>query len=591
MKQTTKPHLLVLAQNFSLAGQFASRQVFEDPISLVLNVVRKLPYRLSQKTARLLTKAPGAGSQALGQQILGAQELSPAAQKLLTQKSGGYWSLLQQRIASEVAISYGVLDYHDENLPVAVRARTAWDRGALTEAMAIAASSSKTKILAHKLRGEAQVLEPGWTPQPHLTSQKKPVAARRVLHLLTNSLPHTQSGYTLRSHRLLLASAQRGLSLEALTRTGYPILIGQLLADRQDSVDGILYRRILPPRLGKTLPLRLEQAAEMLAKNLQEGETYPVLHTTTNYHNGVVMAGLARALNLPWVYEVRGIMEETWVSRHKTEKAQQEAEASERFAKIRAKETELMLTADHVVTLSQTMKNLLVERGVEAEKITLLPNAVADELFEHSLDSVTARAQLGLPAEGFWVGTVSSLVGYEGLDYLLGAVAAARASGQDVRALIAGDGVARPGLEALADELGIADHVYFLGRLPSHQAPLAHQALDIFCVPRTSDRVCRSVTPLKPIEAMALRRPVIMSDIPPLAELVDNGVTGPTGLLVEPENSEALVEAIVELLENPQEREKLAVNGRAFARTRTWSHNAQILEDVYAQLAQKKREA
>lgn len=581
---------ITLVKNLAVTGQFVTRQVLEDPISLGLNVVRKMPHRWGKTIAGALVKLPGAGTQALGHQLQGDKDFYAPAQALLCSDTRGF---LQKRIAAEVAISYGAIDYTDPKFPAAVRARTAWDRGDLAAALKISAGSRHTKALSRKLEGEALALTPGWVALPDAavlpTAHTEELSGRRVLHLLTNSLPHTQSGYTLRSHRLLGALLAAGLKVTALTRTGYPILIGNLFASNEDTVDGLTYRRIVPLRLGKTLPIRLQQSAQVMANALVKEPA--ILHTTTNYHNGVVAAGVAHALNLPWIYEVRGIMEETWVSRHKGEEAQQQAEASERFAKIRAKETELMQAADHVVTLSQTMKQLLVDRGVDAEKISLLPNAVSEELFEKNLTSLDARQQLGLPNEGFWVGTVSSIVGYEGFDSLLRAVALAREAGHDVRAMLAGDGVARPGLEKLAQDLNISEYVHFLGKLPGTQAPLAHQALDVFCVPRTNDRVCRSVTPLKPIEAMALRRPVIMSNIPPLAELVDNGITGATGILVKPENPQELADAIVTLFSSELLREELAHQGRAFARTRTWAHNAQTLEKIYAQVAREKRTA
>lgn len=581
-----------LAKNTLVAGQFITGQVLEDPINLALNLVRKMPHSLGQKVAKTLTLLPGAGSQALGAQLQGARELPPAARRLLEaghQPGLHPWKSLQGRIAAEVAISYGAVDYRNPRLPASVRARTAWDRGDLSAALEISRQAPRLKALARKLEGEAQALEPGWlpapyTPQPQLPGQNP--ASGQVLHLLTNSLPYTQSGYTLRSHRLLSALAEAGSKLILYTRTGYPVLIGGLDAGPSSRVDQLTYRRILPLRLGKTLPLRLEQAVSTLYRAVASSGGVQVIHTTTNYHNGLVAAALARATGRPWIYEVRGIMEETWVSRQKGSEAQAAAEKSERFAKIRAKETELMQGADHLFTLSQTMKDLLVARGVAAEKITLLPNAVREELFQENLSPDSARQQLGLSREGIWVGTVSSLVAYEGLDTLLEATALLRNQGHDLRVLLAGDGTARPALEQLAQDLGIAPYVHFTGRLPQAQAPLAHQSLDIFCVPRTNDRVCRSVTPLKPIEAMALARPVVMSDIPPLAELVNNGLTGPTGLLAPPEDAAALAAVLACLVESEDLRASLAANGRDFARTRTWKRNAEIMQEVYRKLAQ-----
>ena len=217
----------------------------------------------------------------------------------------------------------------------------------------------------------------------------------------------------------------------------------------------------------------------------------------------------------------------------------------------RAREAELSAAADHVVTISRALRDDLVAVGVPAERISLVPNAVDASLLERSANGTTpskARARLGLPEDGFWVGTVSSIVDYEGLDVLVRAVALLRQEGLPVRCAIVGDGVARPGLGRLAARLGIEDLVLLPGRVPRDEAIAWHQALDAFVVPRLDTEVCRTVTPLKPIEAMALGRPVVASDLPALAEVVAEPATG---LVAAPGDPVALAAALHRLATDP----------------------------------------
>src|SRR5699024_3168978 len=103
------------------------------------------------------------------------------------------------------------------------------------------AGQSHTRY-AHRLRSELQLLSPGYrltvtvrsapANTPHAEGDRL-----RVLHLLTNSLPHTQSGYSLRSHRILTAMRDQGIESVALTRTGYPVMIGIPTAADEDVVD------------------------------------------------------------------------------------------------------------------------------------------------------------------------------------------------------------------------------------------------------------------------------------------------------------------------------------------------------------------
>lgn len=583
--------LLVLPKNLTVVAQTVARYTLDDPAMLAVQTARRLPHRLGQSLGQVLLKLPGTGTRALGEQITGGTELLPAARQLLATSPTGenLWASIQRRIAAEVSVSYGEIDPRDPHIPVHVRARAHWDRGDVSQAVDVASSITGGSSYATRLRGEAQVLSPDFflTPPAPARATRQPAKGNKltVAHLLTNSLPTTQSGYTLRSHRLLNALADHGTEILAYTRLGYPVMVGGILAPGQDTVDGITYRRIMPWRLGATVSDRLQQTADMLYQELSTRQV-DVLHTTTNYQNALVAHSVAQALGVPWIYEVRGVMEETWVSGKKTETARQEAELSERFALLRARETQMCHLADRIITLSQTMKDTLVTRGIPAEKISLAPNAVEDTLFDHNLTPAEARAQMGLPEHGQWVGSVTSVVPYEGLDTLLEAIAILRGRGQDVRALIAGDGTARPSLERLAQRLGISDATVFTGKLPPHRAYLAHQSLDAFTVPRTGDRVCRTVTPLKPIEAMALGRPVIMSNIPPLAELVNNPIAPGAGKLFSVENPRDLADTIHEVLSNPAMRKSLTDNGRTFAHTRTWNHNAGTITAIYQEIAE-----
>lgn len=599
-------------RNAAIALQTAVRHAVDDPVLLALQVTRTMPHSAQKRIGFTLSRLPGAGLQALGAQLQGAA--FPAAARLALQDPAhSPWERLQKRLCAEVALSYGEVDWHDENLPPITRARAAWDMGAVTAAIELAQQAGSHSY-ARRLRGELQLLTPGFemavpsangkeagSPNsPHVSSSEQRITA---VHLLTNSLPATQSGYTLRSQRLLQAVATRpGIDVVPFTRTGYPVMIGQLTAATSAQVEGLTYRRVLPLRLGAT---QVERAAQFAAYVLRcttqllnrehpagssQGNAGVVVHTTTNYPNALAAQSVAHALGAPWVYEVRGIMEETWVSNKKTADARLEAEQSERFSLIRARETEMMQAADHVLTLSTVMKDLLVRRGISAEKITVVPNAVDDSLFTRNLTPESARQTLGLATDGFWVGSVSSLVDYEGFDTLLRTVALLRSRGVDARALLVGDGVARAGLEKIAEELGLhlGSTAVFLGRVAPEKAYIAHQALNVFVVPRKNVRVALSVTPLKPIEAMALGRAVVASDIPPLAELINNEVSAPAGLLAPPEDPEGFARQLDRLREDPELYRYVVESGRAFARTRTWAHNAQSVEKVYCRLLKER---
>ena len=111
----------------------------------------------------------------------------------------------------------------------------------------------------------------------------------------------------------MVAQQQEGWDVLAVTRLGYPVQVGKLSAHSSDVVDGIRYRRLLPARLAATLDARLQQQAEELLSVALEFRP-SVLHTTTHFVNGMVVRAVAEALDIPWVYEVRGQLADTWAS-------------------------------------------------------------------------------------------------------------------------------------------------------------------------------------------------------------------------------------------------------------------------------------
>jgi glycosyltransferase involved in cell wall biosynthesis len=415
--------------------------------------------------------------------------------------------------------------------------------------------------------------------RPPVTGGRRGVAPPQViLHLVTDALPSTSAGYTIRTQEIALAQRAVGLDPHVSTRIGFPVTAGAIDGRAAVTVDGVPYHRLLPwvmpGRMDRLYRAHLRRAARLT------GRLRPaVLHAASNYANAVIALALRDATGLPVVYEVRGFWEDTWLSRHT---GSADLTLSDRYIRTRALETHCMTQADLVVTLGEAMRDEIVERGVPAERVVIVPNGVSESFLRPlPQDGGRLRASLGIQPGEQVVGLVSSLVAHEGIGTLLEAVKILNDQGVPARALIVGDGPERTALQRQAAGLGL--DAIFTGRVPAARVRAYHAVLDVFVVPRTPDRVCQLVTPLKPVEAMASGLPVVVSSVRALAEIVQDGETG---LLFPPLDAGALADQLKQLLENPELRRKLGASAREWvARDRTWAHNAARYREIYGALS------
>jgi glycosyltransferase involved in cell wall biosynthesis len=567
----------------ALATSIAWRHAAADPVRAIVLAQRVLPpmlrgwLRLAGPYGRAAAQW-GAGDRAAALATLDASPRRLAAFALAVDEPGAAAAALA-RVPDD-----------DRARPV-LAARLAWREGRLTEALDALdrASGRRARRLRQTLRAEQSVLGGprgdsmimGHFGQiaPTLTHDHETARTPgRVLHLANDALPTTSAGYTIRTHEIVLAQKAAGLDPHVVTRCGFPVTQGTLDGRRLVMLDGIPYHRLLPWRM----PGRKDKAAALgleMAARLTEQIQPSVLHAASNYANAMIALAIGKSHGLPVVYEVRGFWEDTWLSRHPD---REKKARSEVYRRSRDLETRCMLAADLVVTLGEAMRDEIVARGVPAEKVLIVPNAVSEEFLRPLPDAGALRKELGIAPNEHVIGEVSSLVPHEGIGTLLEATRLLKDRGLAVRALIVGDGPERAALQRQAAELGLGEAAIFTGRVPAAKVREFHALLDVFVVPRTPDRVCQLVTPLKPVEAMASGLCVVTSEVKALAEIIKPDVTG---ALTIPQDPVALADSLELLVCSPDIRRKLGDNAREWvARDRTWAHNAARYRDAYARL-------
>jgi PEP-CTERM/exosortase A-associated glycosyltransferase len=405
----------------------------------------------------------------------------------------------------------------------------------------------------------------------------------RVLHVLDHSIP-LHSGYTFRTASIL--REQRALGWETFHVTGSKHQGGNDL--REETADGLhFYRTAKSTGAFAKLPILNQlEVIQGLEKRLSEiiPQIKPdVLHAHSPCLNGIAAIRAGRKFGIPVVYEVRAFWEDAAVD-HGTS-----TENGLRYKMTRALETHALKRADAVTTICEGLRRDIVERGIPANKVTVIPNAVDIDKFAVGGEAdQDLKRQLGLAGHRL-IGFIGSFYAYEGLDVLLRAVPALSARAPDLRVLLVGGGPQDARLRQLAKDLGIADKVVFTGRVPHDQVQKYYDLLDVLVYPRLSMRLTDLVTPLKPLEAMAQGRILAASSVGGHRELIDDGKTG---ILFAPDDPAALASKVGELLDAQSTWPALRRAGREYVETeRNWPVSVARYKNIYGQLTGSKLKA
>ena len=225
-------------------------------------------------------------------------------------------------------------------------------------------------------------------------------------------------------------------------------------------------------------------------------EKAAIIHAHSPVLNGLPALWAGRRLGLPVVYEARAFWEDAAVDHGTTR------EGSARYRVTRALETLMFKRADRVVVIAAGMRAELARRGVDPARVTIVPNGVDTERFSPmERDEALARS-LGLNGAPL-LGFIGSFYHYEGLRFLVEAMPDLQTRGCRARACSWWAAARRTRRCALAAAPS-GGAVVFTGQIPYDQITRYYSLLDVFVCPRRRMRLTELVTPLKPLEAMAM---------------------------------------------------------------------------------------
>ena len=408
-----------------------------------------------------------------------------------------------------------------------------------------------------------------------MTSQAAPL---RVLHVLDHSSP-ILSGYAVRSNSIMQAEKELGMVVRAVTSPSHQL---DDVSAKDGEIDGISFSRTalvgVPGRsISKRLPLLRELSTVYLLRNriLEILAAHPVdvVHAHSPSLSGLSALMACRKSGVPLVYEIRGFWEDSAVDHGKLK------QGSLKYRSLQTLETFVANHASAVVGIAANIVSEMAARGVDRQKLFHVPNGVQASNFEPMARDEALASSLGIEPGQTVLGFIGSMWRFEGISWLVSAAAELRKGGVRFKLIIVGHGEEEKAVRSAIEQNKISDLVLFVGRVPHHDVRRYYSVMDILVYPRRKVRLTEHVTPLKPLEAMAMGKCVLASSVGGLKELVTDG---DTGLLFDPDDVNSFCGAATRAVRNKDVRVELGQRARKHVlQEKDWAKLAEAYIGIY----------
>jgi colanic acid biosynthesis glycosyl transferase WcaI len=330
----------------------------------------------------------------------------------------------------------------------------------------------------------------------------------------------------------------------------------------QETNEGVnVYRTWLWPLPNRKAHERMRNYASFCISAAIRGLTMPepdlIIGSSPQLLVGLSAWWLAFARQVPFVFEVRDLWPESLVA---VGAGREDSLLHTVLARIAGF---LYERADRIVVVTPAFKDYLIQRWrVPSEKIAVVENGVETDLFNpHATEAQAIRQKLDLESK-FLVSYIGTMGNAHGLGTLLDAAATLLRRRPDVKFLLIGEGAEKEHIKAQAQLRGLTN-IQFLDQQPRENIPAFISASDACLVLLKKTDIFKTVIPTKMLEFMSCERPLILGVDGQAREVVEQARAG---LVIEPENAEALVCAIDQLAADRQFGQRLGKNGREYIR-------------------------
>ncbi|OGJ49258.1 hypothetical protein A2335_01755 [Candidatus Peregrinibacteria bacterium RIFOXYB2_FULL_32_7] len=328
----------------------------------------------------------------------------------------------------------------------------------------------------------------------------------------------------------------------------------------EDEVDGIkVYypRYFVMPKIMRSLYwLFFYMGVIGCVKRIKKDFDFDVVLSMWVYPDGVASLFIGKSLGIPVVIGALG----------------SDINLNMKFSIRRKLIAYAMNKCQNVLAVSSGLKGKMIEMGVDTDKIHVIYNGVDKELFQ-PLDKVQCRKELGLPLDKKIILHIGNHVHVKGVDILIEAVAGL--SGEYCVVMV-GDGNLTSQLKEKVSSGKYRVNVLFPGRISHNEIPVWINAADIFCLPSRNEGHPNVI-----MEALACGTPVVASKVGGIPEVINSE---DLGILVEPENVEALYQGISSSFKRKWDRDVMCKRVEGFS----WKDNAEKLKEILKEAVSRK---
>lgn len=231
---------------------------------------------------------------------------------------------------------------------------------------------------------------------------------------------------------------------------------------------------------------------------------------------------------------------------------------------------------DRIIAVSKATKQIMVDSGIDANRIDLVYNAIDVDLWNRAMVASSFRAELQIPDIAKLVGVVGRLSKEKGIDITLEVAQKVIAVRPDTYFVLVGDGPNRQEVEQNLLELGLSKNVFLVGF--RKDALNIYAGLDLFLSTSLTEG-----TPNTVLEAMAMEVPVVHTAVGGVPEIIEDGVDG---ILCKVGDVEGISQAVLSVLNDEEQARQLREQGRQSACSKfSFTARMQTIESLYEQVA------